>query len=186
MKTTLLTLMALTLIVSCGKKEVVTGPASMGIVDSLTGRKVSPAELVVNERACIDDVMQKDLRDEEVVKKVTDDSDIVFCNGLRVRLKIFKTSSNELRAYGYAESTSGKASCLKYAKDFKHYPLLGFRGTLQGDTMKISLGGHMYTSEGKLISSDQLKARVVKFDIANYSGEMGFFENDKLKCWAIH
>lgn len=187
MKTkTLLTLMALTLVVSCGKKESMTAPASMGIIDSLTGKRVFADEKQVTEQSCIDEVMQKDLGKEEVVKKILDDSDIVFCNGLRVRVKIFRTNIDDIRAYGYAESTTGKSSCLKYGKDFKHYPLLGYRGTLQGDVIKISLGGHQYTSEGKLIASEKLRAKVVKFDMANYSGEMGFFENDKLKCWAIH
>lgn len=182
----ILSLLILALTISCGQKEAMTSPASMGIIDSLAGKKVFNAENSVTEQTCIDEVMQKDLAEKEVVKRVMEDSDLVFCNGLRVRVKIFRTSNDDIRAYGYAESSSGKSSCLKSAKDFKHYPLFGYRGTLQGDVIKISLGGHQYTSEGKLISSDKLRAKVVKFDMANYSGEMGFFENDKLKCWAIH
>lgn len=131
-------------------------------------------------------MLQKELGEKEVVRKVMADSDINFCNGLRVRIKIFRTSGEDIRAYGFAQSSTGKLSCLKNSRDFFKVPLLGFKGTLTGSGIKISLGGHQYTSEQKLISSDRLMGKYVKFDVATFSGEMGFFENDTLKCWAIH
>ena len=187
MKTNMiLALMVSSLIFSCGKKETVSEPSSSGIVDSLSTKKAFETVKPINEETCIDEVMQKDLGEKEVVKKVLADSDINFCNGLRVRVKIFKTSGDDIRIYGFAQSSTGKLSCLKNARDVKKLPFLGYQGTLTGNGVKISLGGHQYTSENKLISSDHLKAKYVKFDVASYSGEMGFFENDNLKCWAIH
>ncbi len=173
------------LVISCGKKGS-SEPGSMGIVDTLSTKKNFAAEKIVDEKNCIDDALLSELGEKDVVKKVTDDSDISFCNGLRVRVKIFKISNGELRVYGYAESTSGKMSCLRQSGDFQRIPLLGDQGTLIGDKIKISLGGHEYTSEGKLVKSDRFKGKFVKFDMASYSGEMGFFESNKLKCYAQH
>lgn len=173
------------LVISCGKKGT-TGPGSMGIVDTLSTRKSFTSEKMVDDKNCIDDILLKELAANETVKKVVDDTDISFCNGLRVRVKIFKVSSGEIRVYGFASSTSGRMSCLKQSGDFQRIPFLGDQGTLFGDRIKISLGGHEYTAEGKLIKSKGLKAKFVKFDVADYSGEMGFFENNKLKCYAQH
>lgn len=173
------------LIISCGKKGT-SEPGSMGIVDTLTTKKNFSSDKLVDEINCIDNVLVKELGEKDVVKKVLDDSDISFCNGLRVRVKIFKISNGELRVYGFAESTSGRKSCLRQSGDFQRFPFLGDQGTLFGDKIKISLGGHEYTSEGKLIKSDRFKGKYVKFDMASYSGEMGFFESNKLKCYAQH
>lgn len=173
------------LVISCGKKGS-TQPNSMGIVDTLTTKKNFSSEKIVDDKNCIDDVLLKELGEKETVKKVVDDADISFCNGLRVRVKIFKISNGELRVYGFAESTTGKMSCLKQSGDFQRFPFLGDQGTLFGDKIKISLGGHEYTSEGKLIKSNRFKAKYVRFDVASYSGEMGFFESNKLKCYAQH
>lgn len=173
------------LVISCGKKGS-NEPGSMGIVDTLTTKKNFASEKVVDEKNCIDDVLIRELGEKDFVRKVVDDSDISFCNGLRVRVKILKISNGELRVYGYAESTTGKMSCLRQGGDFQRFPFLGDQGTLIGDKIKISLGGHEYTSEGKLVKSDRFKGKFVKFDMASYSGEMGFFENNKLKCHAQH
>lgn len=187
MKTNLLLTLALgAVLISCGKKEAITEPSSMGIVESLSTKKTFEPAKSINEETCIDETMKKELGEKEVVKKVLADSDINFCNGLRVRVKIFKVSNSDIRVYGFAESSSGKLSCLKHGRDFTKFPLLGYQGTLLGNGIKISLGGHQYTSDNKLITSDKLKAKHVQFDVATYEGEMGFFENDSLKCWAIH
>lgn len=181
----LLTLIVGVTLFSCGKKEVVNEPASMGIVETMSSKKTFEPSRLINEENCIDESMRKELGENEVVKKVEADSDINFCNGLRVRVRIYKIKNGEHRAYGFAQSSSGKMSCLKQGKDFSKFPFLGYEGTLIGNGIKISLGGHQYSSDNKLIKSDKLKAKHVKFDVATYSGEMGFFENDNLKCWAI-
>lgn len=181
-------LLILTLVLSvssCGKKGVVMEPSSMGIVDSLTGKKDFVAPKVVNEVTCIDEMLKLELGEKETVKKVLTDSDINYCNGLRVRVKIFKISGDKMRAYGFAESSSGKSSCLKDGSDFNKVFLRGYEGTLNGDGIKISLGGHTY-KDSKLIKGDNRKDKYVDFDVASFSGEMGFFENNNLKCWAIH
>lgn len=186
MKALLLILLVLT-VSSCGKKGVVMEPSSMGIVDSLTGKKDFEIHKLINETTCIDDMLKSELGEKEQIKKVVTDTDINYCNGLRVRVKVFKISGGEkLRAYGFAESSSGKSSCLRDGSDFNKVMFLGYEGTLNGDGIKISLGGHLYSTDKKLIKSDRLKTKFVSFDVASFSGEMGFFENSELKCWAIH
>lgn len=186
MKTLLILMLALA-VSSCGKKGVTMEPSSMGIVDSLTGKKDFEAAKIVNEQVCIDDMIKTELNEKEYIKKVEEDADISYCNGLRVRVKIFKIKGDsKLRAYGYAQSSSGKSTCLRDGSDFDKTMFLGYEGTLNGDGIKISLGGHMYTSEKKLIKSDRRKTKFVKFDVASFEGEMGFFEDGELKCWAIH
>lgn len=185
MKALLLILLVLS-ISACGKKGVVMEPSSMGIVDSLTGKKDFDITKVVNEQVCIDDLLKSEMGEKEYIKKVITDTDVSYCNGLRVRLKVFKMNGGKLRVYGFAESSSGKSSCLRDGSDFNKVFLLGYEGTLNGDGIKISLGGHLYTAEKKLIKSDRRKTKYVDFDVASFEGEMGFFENNDLKCWAIH
>lgn len=185
MKALLILVLAIS-VSSCGKKGATMEPSSMGIVDSLTGKKDFEVAKVVNETTCIDDMVKAELGEKEHIKKVLEDTDINYCNGLRVRLKIFKISGDKMRAYGFAESSSGKSSCLKDGSDFNKVIFVGYEGTLNGDGIKISLGGHLYTAEKKLIKSDRRKTKFVSFDVASFSGEMGFFENNDLKCWAIH
>lgn len=185
MKALLLILLVLA-VSSCGKKGVVMEPSSMGIVDSLTGKKDFDITKVVNEQACIDDLLKSEMNEKEFIKKVVTDTDINYCNGLRVRLKVFKMNEGKLRVYGFAESSSGKSTCLRDGSDFNKVFLRGYEGTLNGDGIKISLGGHLYTAEKKLIKSDRRKTKYVSFDVASFEGEMGFFENNDLKCWAIH
>lgn len=172
-------------VASCGKKGVEMEPSSMGIVDSLTGKKDFELHKIVNEVTCIDNMLKAELGEKEKVKKVLTDTDINYCNGLRVRLKIFKISGDKMRVYGFAESSSGKSSCVKDGSDFNKAFLRGYEGTLNGDGIKISLGGHIYV-DSKLMKSEGRKHRHVEFDVATFSGEMGFFENNELKCWAIN
>jgi hypothetical protein len=185
MKNLLLILFILS-VSSCGKKGVVMEPSSMGIVDSLTGKKDFDTTEIVNEQTCIDDILKSELSEKEYIKNVITDADINYCNGLRVRLKVFKMNAGKLRVYGFAESSSGKSSCLRDGSDFNKVIILGYEGTLHGDGIKISLGGHLYTAEKKLIKSGRRKTKYVDFDVASFKGEMGFYENNDLKCWAIH
>lgn len=195
--TLLLALIASTVLVSCGKKEYILGPESTssstsnssttGKAEQIPGKKpvVDPkTQPVVDDKICIDNAKEKDMEEKEKITDITDDADIVYCNGLRVRLKIFKFSTGEYRAYGYAISSSGRQSCLKPGRDFKR-SLLGFRGTLLGSGMKVSLGGHKYDSDNKLISSKKLSGKFVNFKREEFSGEMGLFENDELTCYSI-
>lgn len=182
MKALLILTLVLT-VTACGKKGVVMEPSSMGVVDSLTGKKDFEFKKLVNEVNCIDDMLKAELGEKEIVKKVLTDTDISYCNGLRVRIKIFKTSGDKIRAYGFAESSSGKSSCIKDGSDFNKALFRGYEGTLHGDGITISLGGHTYAGS-KLIKSDGRKNKYVDFDIASFTGEMGFFENNVLKCWA--
>ncbi len=184
MKVLLIILIALS-VSSCGKKSVSMDPASMGIVDSLVGRKGVFAEKIISDETCIDEVLKLELGTKETIKKELSDSDITYCNGLRVRVKVVKLSNGVIKALGFAEGSKGKKSCLKEGKDFKKTLFLGVQGSLVGDGIKISLGGHAYTSSNKLITSKSFKNRHVKLDIASFSGEMGFFEDNNLKCWAI-
>ena len=75
------------MLISCGKK--VSGePKSMGTIDSLTSQKGFSSSKLIDEKTCIDDELLKELGENEIVKKVIDNSDISFCNDLRVMLKI--------------------------------------------------------------------------------------------------
>lgn len=182
----LIFILSVVTIVSCGTKKELLSPSSMGIVDALTTRKDFQRAKGINEVTCIDEALQASLNNEERVKDVDVDTDINFCNGLRVRLKVFKMSKTQFRAFGFAQSSSGKMSCLTQNKDFKKLPILGYEGTLIGEGIKIALGGHLYTSNNELEKSSKLLGKYVKFDDVNYRGELAFFENENLKCWAIH
>lgn len=184
MKVLLIILLAMSLS-ACGKKSVSMDPASMGIVDSLVGKKGLFTQKIVNDETCIDEVLRLELGTKDTVKKELSDSDISYCNGLRVRVKVMKLSNGTIKALGFAEGSKGKKSCLREGKDFDKTLFLGVQGTLVGEGIKISLGGHAYTSSNKLITSKSFKNRHVKLDIASFSGEMGFFEDNALKCWAI-
>ncbi|MBC7428656.1 MAG: hypothetical protein H7336_08605 [Bacteriovorax sp.] len=170
---------------SCGKKVIMKASPMSGS-SALTMTKEFKSDKVTDDVTCIDNILVKDLGEKEIVKKIVDDSDISFCNGLRIRIKVFKISSGEIRVYGFAESSSGRTSCLKQGSDFDRVPLLGDQGTLVGDKITITLGGHSMDSNGKVVKSDHLKGKFVRFDGASYSGEIGFYEGAKLKCWAQH
>lgn len=195
----ILSLIAMSLLVSCGKKEILAGPEVSSSTSSkstsasetqtpINGKKpiVDPRKQPqVSDNICIEEAMKKDLEDKEKVSKITADSDITYCNGLRVRLKIFRFSTGDHRAYGYAISSSGRQSCIKQGRDFSKNLLMGYKGSLLGSGIKISLGGHSYDGDNKLISSKKFSAKHVNFDFSTFSGEMGFFENDELVCWSI-
>ena len=184
MKTFLLIILVLGLS-SCGKKGVVMEPSSMGIVDALTLKKDFTTVKIVNEQVCIDDLLEAEKNKNEYVKKVMTDTDISYCNGLRVRLKVYKMNDGKLRVYGFASSTSGKNSCLRDGKDFNKVFLLGYEGTPKGDGINISLGGHSYTPAKTLIKSNKRQSGYVGFNIASFRGEIGFFENGELTCSEI-
>jgi hypothetical protein len=172
-------------LLSCGKKTTIK-PSANSFVDTFISKKSFSNSKEISDQICIDDVMINDLGDNDNIKKILDDSDISFCNGMRVRIKIFKISNGEVRVYGYAESSTGVKTCLRQDLDYQRVPFVGNQGTLFGEKIKISLGGHGYNAEKKLIKSTHLKGKFVKFDGANFSGEMGFFEKDNLKCWSNH
>lgn len=169
---------------ACGKKGVVMEPSSMGIVDALTFKKDFTTVKIVNEQVCIDDLLESEINEKEYVKRVITDADISYCDGLRVRMKVYKMNDGKLRVYGFALSTSGKSSCLRDGKDFNKVFFLGYEGTLKGDGINISLGGHSYTPSKTLIKSEKRRSGYVNFNVASFKGEMGFFENNKLVCWA--
>ena len=183
MKKYLSIMIMILILISCGKKSP-NESSSITNSDALSGKKSFSSENIIDDKNCIDEAIIRELGENDYVKKVIDDSDVSFCDGLRVRIKSFKISNGELRVYGFAQSTSGQSSCLKQGSDFKRFPFLGDQGTLIGDKIKISLGGHEYSPEGKLNKAKGLKAKFVKFDIASYKGEMGFFESNQLKCHA--
>lgn len=201
MKSTLImAVIASTVLVSCAKKEVILGPESSsssstsnsstndGKIDPITGKKTivdRATQPPVDEKICIDDAKLKDIEDNEKISEVIDDTDFNYCNGLRVRLKIFKYSTGDYRAYGFVISSSGRQSCVRQARDFSKVPMLGFKGTLLGSGIKVSLGGHEYDSDNKLKSSKKLSAKHVRFGSYSFSGELGVFENGTLTCWAI-
>jgi hypothetical protein len=201
MKSTLvLAMISATILVSCGKKEYILGPESSssssstnsstnnGKTDPVNGKKtiVDPkTQPVVDDKICIDNAKEKDMEEKEKLEDITDDADVIYCNGLRVRLKIFKFTSGEYRAYGFAISSSGRQSCIRSGRDFKRVSLLGFKGTLLGSGMKVSLGGHKYDADNKLIPSKKLSGKLVNFKREEFSGEMGLFENDVLTCYSI-
>ena len=166
---------------SCGKKGVIMDPTSMGIVDSLKIKSEASVVKEVSEQICIDELLKSEMSDKEEIKRVITDTDISYCNGMRVRLKVFKMKDKKLRVYGLAESTSGKRSCLRGGRDFKKNVTLGtnYEGTLIGDGIKISLGGHEYTTSNKLV---QVKRGNVYFNDTSFKGDMGFFENNELVC----
>lgn len=173
-------------VVSCGKKGVVEDPGSIGIVDSLSAKKDFVVPKVVNEVTCIDDILKAELSEKDKVEEVLVDTDINYCNGLRVRLKVLKIEGDKkLRAYGFAESSSGKSSCVRDGSDFNKAPLQAkYEGTLNGDGIKISLGSHKYGKDSKLEKTSWLSSKYIKFEATSFDGELGFFENNELKCWS--
>lgn len=170
--------------VSCGKSTLMP-PATKNTFNNQPQLN-RLGDSIIGDKTCIDDKLINELEEDELTKKTIDDADINFCNGLRIRIKIIKTTKNKTLVYGFAESSSGRRTCLREDKDFKRILFLGSRGSLVGEEIKISLGGHSYDSKGKLIKSAHLSGRNVDFKIASFSGEIGFFEKGKLKCWSMN
>ena len=166
---------------------VSTNSSSTKAFDSNDAEKANfPQPEVIDEETCIDDKLGKELDSGEKLKKVIINADVKFCNGVRIRVKSVKFESNKYKAYGYVQSNSGHDSCLRETKDFKHSLFLGDQGTLEGDTIKIALGGHDYDKDGKLTLSEHSIDKYVKFAWDNYTGELAIYEKGKLRCWAIH
>lgn len=170
------------ILASCGRNDVVMEPSSMGIVESLIKREDSSLTKMITEKECIDDLLVNEMNEKEKVRKVVTDTDINFCNGSRLRLKIFKMNDTKLRVYGFAETSTGEMSCLRDGDDFKKVFLKGHEGTLTGEGIKISLGGHLYKDNKKLIKSENRKVQYVTFKDTAFQGDIGLFVNNELLC----
>ena len=182
MKASLLIVIILALS-SCGKKGVVMEPTSMGIVDSLKTKSEAIVVKEVSEQVCIDDLLKTEMNEKEKIRRVLTNTDISYCNGMRVRLKVFKMKDGNLRVYGMADSSSGKRTCLRDGADFKRKSILGnYEGSLIGDGIKISLSGHEYTSDNEIIKR---KGSNLYFEDQSFKGDMGFFENNELVCTSM-
>lgn len=171
------------ILASCGKKSIVEnspfGPAKTPI--EITD-EVKEAD--VSERACIDNKLNKDLDAGEAIEKMIANSDFTFCNGVRVRLKSYLFDSKKYKAYGFIQSNSRHSSCLTASDDYTTN-FLGDRGVLVGRNMKLLVGGHELGSDNKVIPSSHMRARYVKYGWGTYSGELGFYENGRVRCWGI-
>lgn len=185
MKTSIWLLSFTLFAISCGKKTE-QAPAvyefSNGVSTETT--KFDKKELV-NDHTCIDTPLNKDLDAGESIKKLVFNTDMDFCNGVRVRLKAYQFTSKKYKAYGFVRSNSGHETCIKESDNFTHTPFLGEKGVLIGENVKILLGGHQFDSNNQLVPSDRRLSRYVKFEWGAYKGELAFMEKGKLRCWAI-
>ena len=175
------------IVISCGNKSSLGAPqfeTSRPLTDTKT---ITKDEIVgeVSEHSCIDDKLNKDLESGESIRHLVINSDFMFCNGVRLRLKSYQFTSKKYKAYGFVQSNSGKDSCLIESEDFTHIALLGDQGVLNGDDMKILIGGHSFNSDNKIQLSNHVLARNVKFSWDTYRGELAILEKGKVKCWAI-
>jgi hypothetical protein len=166
---------------SCGKKSTIVSAPQFETKALTVKADVAKDDI---EHTCIDDKLNKDLESGDSIKKMITNSDLIFCNGVRLRLKTYQFASKKYRAYGYVRSNSGSDSCLSESDNFAH-SLLGDQGVLNGDDIKILIGGHQFDSDNKIVPSEHRLARHVKFDWGTYSGEMAIFEKGKVRCWAI-
>lgn len=173
---------------SCGKKSIVE-TASFESIKALTDNNQIAAKDDVDEHTCIDAKLTKDLDSGESIKKMVSNTDITFCNGVRLRLKTYQFASKKYKAYGYVKSNSGNESCLIESDDFTLSSILGFsrgdQGVLNGNGIKILVGGHQFDSDNKVVPSEHKLARHVKFEWGSYSGELAISEKGKVRCWAI-
>lgn len=179
-------LLSLTLTLTSCLNKTKKDEASIGqSVNTVVIAEKSFDEVIINEKSCIDAPLAKELESGESIKKLVVNSDVDFCNGVRVRLKTYQFSSKKYKAFGFVRSNSGHESCISESEDFTRTMFLGDRGVLVGDKVKILLGGHQFNSDNKLVPSEHRLARYVKFEWGSYQGEMGFIEKGKLRCWAI-
>ena len=189
MKVLLIMMMTLT-VVACGKKDIRMEPANMGIVDSLSGKKDLTEEKIVNEQVCFADAIKKDVYFSGVNNNgIVEAAETSFCDGkIKFSLKVYKALNKEIRVYGIVEDiVSGKKSCLKNDKDYHRTLIFNqHQGTLVGDGVKIALGGHEYTTNGKLIPSAYHKLGYVKFDDTTFRGEIAYYEGNTRNCWGIY
>lgn len=191
MKTKLLLLLIALSLLSCQKKLIETKAlfetSEIKVDDQNTNyeTKTPVTTKEINDKKCIDEKLIKDLNNNEKVKTQIADTDILFCNGIRIRLKTFQLTSRKFKAYGFIQTNSGIESCLTESNTFSNTLFLGTRGILLGENVKVLVGGHKLDKEGKLIPSDHLLARYVKFDTYTYNGELAVLENGFPSCWAI-
>lgn len=170
---------------SCGKKTEIA-PAVYEFSNSVSTESTKfERKDLVNDRSCIDAPLTKDLDSGESIKKLIVNTDLDFCNGVRLRLKAYQFSSKKYKAYGFVRSNSGHETCIRESDEFSHTAFLGDKGVLMGDNIKILLGGHEFNSNNMLVPSDRRTARYVKFEWGEYKGELAIMEKGKLRCWAI-
>lgn len=171
---------------SCGSKTKVEH-SMFATSNSVSAEKniISEKE-EVSERTCIDQALVKELDAGESIKKLVANTDLDFCNGVRVRLKTYQFTSKKYKAFGFVRSNSGHETCIKESDNFSHTIFLGDKGVLIGENIKILLGGHQFNSDNQIVASENRLARYVKFDWGDYSGELAIVEKGKLRCWAIH
>lgn len=158
--------------------------------NTLTKKETSKLEAPeINERNCIEEKLAKELDSGESIVKMVINSDIDFCNGVRVRLKSYLFSSKKYKVFGFVRSNSGAETCLVESDNYTHKRVMmksvGDEGVLVGENIKILLGGHEFDSDNKLKPSEHKLARFVRFEWGTYHGEMGIVEKDRLRCWAI-
>lgn len=180
MKKTLSVCIFLSILASCGNEKIVNAPATSTVSNSNQSRSLL-TEGMVDEVTCIDDVLSTYSHSSGFISKIVENTDITFCNGKRLRLKVYKLSNNEHLALGYLDGLS-KVRCLRSDIDFKKKPLIGYDGTLKGLDVKVGLGGFSYDGK-KLQKSKKLKEKHVRFDLTSFKGGMSIFEDDKLACW---
>lgn len=190
MKTSLLILLVLNFTaISCGKKSEIAPPmfATANSVIKTDSKIIDKTE--INERNCIEEKLAKELDSGESIVRMVINSDIDFCNGVRVRLKSYLFSSKKYKVYGFVRSNSGHETCVQESDNYTHKRVMmktvGDEGVLVGENIKILLGGHEFDSDNKLKPSEHKLARFVRFDWGTYHGEMGIVEKDRLRCWAI-
>ena len=168
---------------SCGKKSTIgLGKYEFSKV-VVNNETVMTAD--VSEHTCIDNKLTKELDSGEAIKNMVINDDFTFCNGVRVRLKTYQFNSKKYKAYGYVISNSGLQSCLTESTEFTHKMFFGDQGILNGNNIKILIGGHQLDSADKIVPSEHKLARYVKFDWGSYNGELAIFEKGKIRCWAI-
>jgi hypothetical protein len=186
MKKLLIIFLFLLLSTSCGKKGSSISSLFNSRNDSLsTNTQNQRDNLHVSEHNCIENKLNRDLDGGESIAKMTANTDITFCNGIHLRLKTYQFVSKKYKAYGFIESNSGRESCIQDSSGLTHNKLFGDHGVLVSDSMKILLGGHRFDADNNLVPSDHFIYRNVRFDWGSYTGEMAFYENGKVRCWAI-
>ena len=166
---------------ACGSKS--TAPSSQVETNKVT-TTIAIVSANIDEHTCIDEKLTKYLDSGESIKKMIANADIIFCNGVRLRLKTYQFTSKKYKAYGYIRSNSGLESCLTESTDYTHTIFLGDQGVLNGNNIKILVGGHYFDSNNKLVPSEHKLASHVKFDWENFNGELAIFEKDKVRCWS--
>ncbi len=186
MKTKSLYMASLLVLLSCGKKSIIES-SFLGGSDSRTTADAQTASNagVVDERNCIDKKLTIDLDSGESIAKMVVNTDVTFCNGVRLRLKTYQFISKKYKAYGFVRSNSGRETCIEEANSLTHKWKLGDDGVLEGQEIKILLGGHQFDSDNKVIPSEHRLARRVTFEWGSYNGEMAIYEKGKVRCWAI-